>query len=173
MFPNQATTIYDEFLSSGMKTLLASSTRTILDIHVQNSNATSTGVTVYCGTNSVINEVLDFDGGGYDFDLLMNKECGSEVKVIADAGNKTYITYVPYKTSELGMSYEPKTTIASSTDIQVYGSLSAGEILISLLLFLMIVISVLKGTINMLERIKTKKTFLAYRGGDVEIRDDL
>lgn len=174
MFPNQATTIYDEFITSGVKTLLASSTRTILDVHVQSGVASSTSATVFCGSTSVLNEILYIDtSNGYDFDLLMNKECDSEIKVIAGAGNKTYITYVPYKTSELGMSYEPKTNIATSTDIQVYGSMSAGEILISFFLFALIVLKMIEFLTGALDRIQTKKKYLAYHGGDVEIREDL
>lgn len=70
-------------------------------------------------------------------------------------------------------AYNPTTTIASSSDIKIYGSMSAGEIVISLLLFILIWIKLLEMLARGLSNIKTKKTFLSYSGGDVEIRDDI
>jgi len=69
-------------------------------------------------------------------------------------------------------AYNPTTTISSSTDIAIYGSMSAGEILISLFLFVIIWILLLKSMVAGLKNLKTKKRYLGYNGGDVEIRDD-
>ena len=71
------------------------------------------------------------------------------------------------------VGYNPTTTIASSTSIQVYGSMTAGEVLIILLLFLIIVLKLTEYMAKALSIIKTKKRFLGYGGGDVEIREDL
>lgn len=64
-------------------------------------------------------------------------------------------------------------TIATSTDVVILPQISAGEVLVAFLLFLLILLELFKMTINALDRIKTKKTYLGYSGGDVEIRDDL
>jgi len=69
--------------------------------------------------------------------------------------------------------YNPTTTIASSTDIKIYASFSAGEIMISLLLFLLIFIKLVEFIAKGLSNIKTKKKFVGYQGGDVEIREDI
>jgi len=69
--------------------------------------------------------------------------------------------------------YAPTTTIASTTDIQVYGSFTAGEILTIMLMFLLIVIELLKMLFRALDRIGTKKKYIAYASSDVEIREDL
>ncbi len=69
-------------------------------------------------------------------------------------------------------AYNPTTTIASSTDVKIYGSISAGELLISLFLFILIWIKLLSFIPRALSNINTKKKFLGYNGGDVEIRED-
>lgn len=70
-------------------------------------------------------------------------------------------------------AYNPTTTIATSTDIKIYGSFSAGEILISLLLFIAIFIKLMEYVAKGLNKIVTKKKFLGYSNSDVEIREDL
>lgn len=69
--------------------------------------------------------------------------------------------------------YAPTTTIASSTSIQLYASYTAGEVLMALMMFVLIVIELVKMLARALDKIKTKKRFLGYSGGDVEIREDL
>lgn len=70
-------------------------------------------------------------------------------------------------------AYNPTTTIATSTDIKVYGSISAGELLISLFLFIAIFIKLMEYVARGLNKIVTKKKFLGYSNSDVEIREDL
>jgi len=69
--------------------------------------------------------------------------------------------------------YAPSTTISSSTSIQVYGSFTAGEVIMALMMFVLIVIELAKMLARALSGVKTKKKFLGYSGGDVEIRDEL
>lgn len=69
--------------------------------------------------------------------------------------------------------FAPTTSISSSTNIAVYGSMTAGEVLMIMLMFIMIVVEMVKLLARALDRVKTKKTFLAYGKGDVEIREDL
>ena len=69
--------------------------------------------------------------------------------------------------------YAPSTTIASSTDIALYGSFTAGEVIIAVMMFFLIVIELVKMLARSLGQVETKKTFVSYSGGDVEIRKDL
>lgn len=69
--------------------------------------------------------------------------------------------------------YNPTTTIATSTDIKIYGAMSAGEVIIALFLFVVIFLKMVELLARALSAIKTKKRFLGYGGGDVEIREDL
>jgi hypothetical protein len=69
--------------------------------------------------------------------------------------------------------YAPSTTIASSTDIALYGSFTAGEVIMAFMMFVLIVIELVKMLARALDRVKTKKTFIAYSTNEVEIRDDL
>ena len=69
--------------------------------------------------------------------------------------------------------FAPTTTVSSSTSIAIYGSMTAGEILMITMMFILIVIEMMKMLTRSLDRIKTKKKFIAYSGGDVEIKDVL
>lgn len=69
--------------------------------------------------------------------------------------------------------YAPTTTIATSTDIKVYASLTAGEVLMALMMFILIVVEMIKMMFRALDRIKTKKKFLGYSSAEVEIKDVL
>ena len=72
-----------------------------------------------------------------------------------------------------GSVYAPGTTTATSTDIQMYASFTAGEVFMAMLMFVLIVIELGKMLARALDRVKTKKKFLSYSGGDVEVRQDL
>lgn len=64
-------------------------------------------------------------------------------------------------------------TIASSTDIYIDPVISAGDVLISLLLFLLFWAKLMEMVARGLSSVKTKRKFLGYSGGDVEIREDI
>lgn len=89
----------------------------------------------------------------------------------------TALNYVKYDLTKIStttsQSYNPSTQISSSTDIQVYGSITAGEMFISVLLFAMIFITLLKMLFSSLDRIKTRRQYIAYSNSDVEIRDEI
>lgn len=70
-------------------------------------------------------------------------------------------------------AYNPTSTIATTTDIKIYGAMSAGEVLIATLLFCMIIFMVTATFIKALDRIKTKKKYIAYKHNEVEITDVL
>lgn len=71
------------------------------------------------------------------------------------------------------IGFSPTTTISTSSDITVYGYMSSGEVLIALLLFLSILLSLSQMIAQGLNKVNTKRQFLGYGGGDVEIRYDL
>lgn len=104
--------------------------------------------TTQCGFYNSVD--LDL-GGGMDFEFA-SSTCTSVV---------------------LKSGYNPTTTINGTSTIAIYASMSSGEVLISLFLLLLIVIEMCKSIAGGLSNINTKKKFLAYNGGDVEVRDDL
>jgi len=69
--------------------------------------------------------------------------------------------------------FAPNTQFSTSTQIALYGSFTAGEILIALMTFIIIVLELGRIVTNGLDRVKTKKRVLAYNGGDVEIQDKI
>lgn len=165
MFPNDATTEYSNFVTTGSKVILASSTRTMLNIHVTNTTASSS-IKGYCGSVSTPNEFFDVEDDYPDFDLSLNRVCGSEVRFSAPAGTKVYITSVPYDRT-VGK------TVATTTDILLVPEITAGETILSIFLFLAIMLYMGELLAKSLNKVQTKKRFLGYSGGDVEIRSDL
>lgn len=75
-------------------------------------------------------------------------------------------------TTNFTVGYNPTTTISSSTSIQVYGSMSAGEVMITVFLFMLIVIELFKMLTRALDKIKTKKKFIGYTNAEVEIKEE-
>lgn len=69
--------------------------------------------------------------------------------------------------------YAPTTSVASSTNIQFFGSFTAGELIISTLMFLLIVIELGKIIANALDKINLHRFFIRYKDSDVEITDDI
>lgn len=68
--------------------------------------------------------------------------------------------------------FAPTTTISSSTSIAIYGSMTAGEILMTMMMFVLIIIELFKMLTRALDRIKTKKKFLGYTNAEVEIKEE-
>lgn len=75
-----------------------------------------------------------------------------------------------YSTSSVG--YNPPTDFSSSSEISIYGSISAGEAITIFVLIGIFILITMNSLARALSAIKTKKRFLQYNGGDVEIRDD-
>jgi ABC-type arginine/histidine transport system permease subunit len=74
-------------------------------------------------------------------------------------------------TTVLSTSTVPQ--IATTTDIVILPTYTAGEVLISLFLFCLILIQLLQMLLSALDRVQTKRKYLGYNGGDVEIRNDI
>lgn len=77
-------------------------------------------------------------------------------------------------TSSTSVGFNPSviTSTTSTTSVPVYAFFSAGDIMISLLLFLLGVLKLFEITVSQLDRIKWKKKWLGYGGGDVEIKEE-
>lgn len=75
--------------------------------------------------------------------------------------------------STVGFNPAIATSGATSTDFKIYSYTTGGEILTNLFLFILVVMFLTKWLLNAIDRIKTKRTYLQYGGGDVEIREDL
>lgn len=86
--------------------------------------------------------------------------------------NVSHSSSTPTNTPVSMIGYNPTTTISSSTDIKIYGSFSAGEIIISILLLMIFTVKVAELLAKSLSSVNIKKKFLGYNGGDVEIRED-
>lgn len=177
MFPSDSITVFQEISGNVSITLINNNDPlTVLAISLQQSKDLS-DTQVYCGNDVIAKNY------GKDFQqALVNFKCTDDI-ILQKTGNdeaSIILTYIPYyqndfyygSTSNQGV-YNPTTNISTSSDIQIYGSFSAGEILIAFLLICMIVLTLIKFIASALSNIKTKKTYLSYGGGDVEIRDDL
>ena len=70
-------------------------------------------------------------------------------------------------------AYNPTTTISSSSDIQIYGAMSAGEIMISFFLLIQIILIMTYFLIKSLSKIETQKEYIEYTNGDVPISKNL
>jgi len=62
------------------------------------------------------------------------------------------------------------TSTTSTTSVPVYAYYTSGEVLIALMLFLILCLELFKIVIQNLDKIKWKRTWLGYNGGDVEIK---
>jgi len=68
--------------------------------------------------------------------------------------------------------YAPTTTISSSTSIQFYGSFTAGELVVGVLMLIMLLLELAKSIASALSKVNTEREFLSYQKGEVEIRKD-
>lgn len=173
MYPNDAITVTNEL--SGPVSWNASSNggpNTILAVAMQQSNVSS-DTEIRCDGDLVAkNYATNFSN------VTMNFQCDDDI-IVSKTGNDDatiVITFVPYLTGDYSTStqygYNPTANIASTSDVQVYGSISAGEAMIAFLILCSIAISLMVALAQALSNIATKKRFLGYSGGDVEIRDD-
>lgn len=95
--------------------------------------------------------------------------------IVSGSNQSLGATHTAYTTCTNFTFADATTTqgVATTSDIAIVPSFSAGEVLISFLLFIMIVLQLFTMMIGALSKIRTKRTYLGYGGGDVEIRDDV
>ena len=63
--------------------------------------------------------------------------------------------------------------IATTSDIVILPTMTAGEVLIAFFLFVLVLLSLARMLFSALDRVRTKRKIMAYAGGDVEIRNDI
>lgn len=167
MFPNDAKTITTT-ISSDTTALIFDNESTILSVAIQQNVPSET--IVNCGNDVVAKN----DSTNY-YSVPMSYECLTNINIqkTGNVESTVLVTYVPYLMSEIRPHYEPNYTIATSTDINIYGSMSAGEIMITLLLLFLIVIELFKTLAQSISNVNTKRKYIAYSNADVEIREDL
>lgn len=145
---------------------------TILGFSTQQENTASL-TQLRCGTDIIAtNYAVSLD------QQLFIYECNGTININKTGNDKSFnlITYAPGYVSQATSTvwgYNPKTNIASSTDIQIYGSFSSGEVLITLFIFILIVIELVKMLFRALDRVYTKKRYIGYSNSDVEIKEEL
>ena len=151
----------------------------ILGVAMQQSNISSDTV-IECGNTPIAKNYAT----NYSH-VPMNYQCDDNIEISKSGQDCAFviINYTPFFTNDSNNyptttvayleAYNPPIGINSTSSISVYGSFTAGEILIGFLILCLILISILRSIAGALGKIKTKRTYLQYGGGDVEIRDDL
>ncbi len=169
LFPYDAITFTTEISGVTSQNIMPGSTpKTVLSVAMQQENQASNTV-VECGSNLIAkNYATNFSA------VPMSYRCFDTLRVSKTGNDKStvIVTYVPYDISTTTPDYNPSTNIASSSDIKIYGSMTAGEVLISFLIFSLICVLLTRYMIQGLDKIKTKRKYLQYGGGDVEVRED-
>lgn len=173
MFPNDTLTFSGEFC--GVYSNFDISTlenQTIVGVAMQQANVSS-DTTLKCGNDLIARNYAT----NYSH-VPMNVQCKNDIHLDKTGNDCAFVivNYRPLLSNDYSTTtpvYNPSTNISSSSDIVLYGSFSAGEILISFLIICLIALKMCKYLASALSNIQTKKRFLSYSGGDVEIRDDL
>jgi len=176
MFPNDSISLFHSITgNTSYNFVTGTAPKTILAVAMQQSKDLSDTI-LYCGTTPIAkNYAKDLP------QILMNYQCANTISISKTGMDESSvnITYVPYFTSDFStttpvdqLGFNPTTTIASSTDVQLYGFFTAGDVVISILLILVIGLMLLRNMALALSPIKTKKKVLQYGGGDVEMRED-
>lgn len=173
MYPNDAITetrVLQGVVSSNFSN--NGGPNTILSVAMQQENISSDTIITCDGDLVAQNYATNFSA------VTMNYQCLDDI-IVSKTGNDEatiIVTYVPYLTSDYSTTtqygYNPNTEITGTSSIQVYGVYTAGEIIIAFLLTLLIFLKLSEMLVLALSKVQTKKTFLGYSGGDVEIRKD-
>lgn len=171
MLPIGTQTIHLYAVGNGTTMLVNDLTdKTILGVAMQQENTASL-TTLRCGSDHVVTNYAT--NLSY---IPMDYNCDESINV-QKTGNDTasiIVNWLPFITDDYATStYNPPTEISTSSDVIIYGSMSAGEVLISFFLFIIIMVLATKTIAQGLSKVKTGKTFLQYNGGDVEMRNDL
>jgi hypothetical protein len=170
MFPNDAITESFELTTPATLIVTDPGEYTILNVSLNQQNNNSP-VRVECGNALVWRS---YNAGISNIPISYNCE-NQVIEIIKTGSNPVFasITYVPYlldnvqATSSVG--YNPSTEISSSSDVQVYGSISAGEFIISLFLLTLVLFKVMELIAKGLSKFSIKRKYLKYGGGDVPV----
>jgi hypothetical protein len=171
MYPSDAISIYDEISGNVTHTLVSgTSPKTILGVSFQQENISS-DTSLRCGNNIVAKNYatnLNYNPLSYI--------CNDTINILKTGNDDASIivTYVPRDVSIPLLNGENGTTsVSTSTKIYMMPYFTAGEMIISLFLFVLCVMLIMQYIAKGLSIFNTKKRYMQYGGGDVEVRDDL
>lgn len=148
---------------------------TVIGVAMQQSN-NSSATQVKCDNDLIAqNYATNFSN------VLMNYQCDGDIEISKTGQDEAtvIVSYIPDRftgdssTTTQISGYNPATSISSSSDINVYGSMSAGEVMIGFILILQIVLLVLYSAIKSLQGINTTRKYINYSNGDVPISKEL
>lgn len=172
MYPNDAITAVQEISGVTTWVITNSGNYTVLAVAMQQQNNASNTI-VKCGNDIVAkNYATNFSN------VQMNYQCENNILQVSKTGNDSstvIVTYVPYLTGDYATTteaYNPSSNIASTSDVKIYGSITAGEVILISLLIMGILLKSFELLASGLSKITTKRKFLRYGGGDVAMDDE-
>ncbi len=171
MFPNDSITESFELLAPATLIVEGPGEYTILNVSLTQSN-TNSPLRLECGNNLILRS---YTAIYQNVPMLYNCE-NENIEIIKTGTQPAFatITYVPYLLDEVqvassSVGYNPPSEISSSSDVIVYGSISAGEFIISIFLLLIVFLKMCELLAKSLSRFTTKNKYLRYNGGDVPV----
>lgn len=173
MFPNDTVTYSNEVCGPQDLNVYTGGDNTILGVAMQQSNISS-DTTVLCGNDPVAKNYAT----NYSH-VPLNYQCEDNIK-ISKTGNDcafVIINYTPYMTSDYSTTtqygYNPPIGITSSSSVNIYGSFTAGELFIGLLLVLHLLFTFIYTVVKSYGGFKTKKSYIDYGRGQVPNIEEL
>ena len=173
MFPNDTITHSHEYCGPQSVVISSADQNTILGVAMQQSNVSSDTV-VECGNTPVAKNYAT----NYSH-VPMNYQCEDNIELTKTGNDCAFVivNYTPYLTGDYSTTtqygYNPPTGITSSSSINLYGSFTAGELFIGLLLLLQIVLTLIYTLIKSYGGFKTKKSYIDYGRGQVPQIEEL
>lgn len=171
MFDNDTLTFSGEFCGIFSNFDIANGdAHTILGVAMQQANVSS-DTTLKCG-----NEMVARNYATNYSHVPMMYSCENDIHLDKTGNDCAFVivNYVPYLKSNFSTTtYNPTIGISTTTDINIYGSFSAGEIMISFLLLLIFIITLLNYLVKSFSAFVTKKRYIEYSNGDVPINNEL
>jgi len=173
MFQNDAVTFVTEISGATTNIFTDQGDYTVLMVSMQQAN-NSSATTIKCGNDLIAkNYATNFSA------VPMNYQCTDDILQVQKTGNDSstvIVTYVPYLTNNYSTTtqfgYNPDGDISTTSDVQVYGAISAGELIIASILLMGIVFFAMSTIARALSGIKLNRKFIKYQGGDVPIDHD-
>lgn len=173
MFQNDAVTYVTEISGVTTDIFTDSGDYTVLSVAMQQAN-NSSATQVKCGSDLIAkNYATNFSA------VQMNYQCADDILQISKTGNDSstvIVTYVPYLTSDYSTTtqfgYNPDGNIASSSEVQIFGAISAGELMICSILLMLVLFKGMELIARGLSGIQVKRKFIKYQSGDVQIDSD-
>ena len=142
--------------------------KTVLSIQVAQDKDEE--ISILCN-NTIITK--SFSENSSFLDLAF--KCNSQIRLETTKPDpaSVVITYLPYNASTTISGTTSQQSISSSSQFYVKPEFSGGDIVTILLLLVFLFMMLTFFIVMAISKIKTKRTYLQYNGGDVEIREDL